>query len=77
MLKMLRAQFRSRKYRTQRNTIEVLRFSGERPERVNRNGFELFHKPRLLRSALFTLTLSVMILWALKSYIELFKTILV
>jgi len=77
MFKMLRAQFRSRRYRTQRNTIEVLRFSGARPSPVRSVGFELFHKPRAIRSALFVATFSIVLIWALKSYIDIFKSIAV
>jgi hypothetical protein len=75
MLKMLRAQIRSRQLRTQRNTIEVVRFCSERPARVRNSGFQLFHKPRVIRSAIFMVALSAMVLWALKSYIDLFRHI--
>ncbi len=78
MLKSLRARVRARRYRTQRNTIEVLRFSAHgRPPRVRSSGIELFYKPRAVRSAIFVTTVSAALLWALKSYIEIFRTILV
>jgi hypothetical protein len=76
MLKSIRAQLRSRRYRTQRNTIEVLRFSGDRPSRVRASEFVLFHKPRLIRSTIFIATVSVVLIWALKNYIEIFRSIL-
>ncbi|MEO5668290.1 MAG: hypothetical protein ABIR96_09545 [Bdellovibrionota bacterium] len=75
MFQTLRAQFRSRRYRTQRNTIEVVRFSDVKPSAVRRGGFELFHKPRTVRSVIFIASISLVLIWALKNYIEIFKSI--
>jgi len=76
MIKIFRAQIRSRRYRTQRNTIETLRFSDSRPSKVGGLSFQLFHKPRVIRSTLFFASVSVALIWALKNYIEIFRSIL-
>jgi hypothetical protein len=73
---ILRAQLRARRYKTQRNTIEVLRFSGSKPPRVKAHTLELFYKPRMLKAMFLGAALSLVLIWTLRSYIEIIQSIL-
>ena len=73
---IFRARLSSRRYKTQRNTIEVLRFSGSKPPRVKTHAIELFYKPRLLKAAFLGTALSLVLIWTLRSYIEIIQSIL-
>jgi|GEM_PF-3167235 len=73
---IFRARSRTRRYKTQRNTIEVMRFSGSKPPRIKAQSLELFYKPRMLKVAFYGTALSLVLLWTLRSYIEIIQSIL-
>lgn len=73
---IIRARLSARQYNTKRNTIEVLRFSDSKPSRIKSHGIELFYKPRVYKMFFLTTALSLVLIWTLRSYIEILQSIL-
>lgn len=70
LVNALKFSYRRKRYDTSASVVATYRYSIQKPERIENKSFELFHRPRVLRTVFQVVAVGVVAIWTFKNYVD-------
>jgi len=65
--------YRAKKLDTRGSLVATYRYSAEKPERVGNGSFQLFHRPRVMRTLLQIIGFGALAAWTVRNYVHIIQ----